>query len=128
MSAAFIDSSCVVAIAFSEPGARAIAKGLEKFDRLFATNLLEAEVRSALAREAEEIDPAPLFSGLTWVWPDRPLGAEMTKALAAGRLRGADLWHVSAALWLAPDPHDLVFATLDLEQAKVARQLGFVPL
>ena len=33
--------------------------------------------------------------------PDRPLTHECTKALTAGYLRGADLWHVACALYLA---------------------------
>jgi hypothetical protein len=60
------------------------------------------------------------------VIPDRSLEPEVVRALAAGRLRGADLWHVACALFVAGDrTADLVFSTADQEQRRVARALGF---
>ena len=56
MKLAYVDTSCLVAIAFDEPGGRRLARGLERYDRLFASNLLEAEFLSARGK-------VPLSSG-----------------------------------------------------------------
>lgn len=125
MTVAYVDSSCLVAIAFTEPGAQRLAARLAAFDRLVSSNLLEAELRAAFAREAVPADPEPLMSGLTWVYPDRPLTREFQVIAAAGYLRGADLWHLACALFLAPAGAGLVFLTLDTRQAQVASVLGF---
>ncbi len=45
--------------------------------------------------------------------------------LETGRLRGADLWHVAAALYVSPRSGDLSFATLDARQGGVVAALGF---
>jgi len=122
---AYVDSSCLVALAFGEPGARKVAARLRRFDRLFSSNLLEAELRSALVREGVDGHIEDLLSWLTWVYPDRPLTPEYARITAAGYLRGADLWHLANALFLAPDAADLSFLTLDGRQGDVARRLGF---
>jgi len=122
---AYVDSSCLVALAFDEPGARKLAARLQRFDRLFSSNLLEAELRSALAREGVDGHIEDLLSWLTWVYPNRPLTPEYARISAAGYVRGADLWHLANALFLAPDPTDLSFLTLDGRQGEVARRLGF---
>jgi len=125
MKAAYVDTSCLVAVAFGEKGAVSLGRRLEGFDELFSSNLLEAEFRASLVRE--EVDDAPdLLSWFTWVLPDRPLSREFGKVLAAGYLRGADLWHVGCALFLAGGkPSDLHFLTLNHRQCAVAEQLGF---
>jgi hypothetical protein len=108
-----------------EPGARNLAGRLRRFERLFSSNLLEAELRSALIREGVDGQIEDLLSWLTWVYPDRSLTPEYARITAAGYLRGADLWHLANALFLAPDPADLSFLTLDGRQGEVARRLGF---
>ena len=125
MTFAYVDSSCLVAVAFDEPGARKLAARLRRFDRLFSSNLLEAELRSALVREGADGHIEDLLSWLTWVYPNRPLTPEYARITTAGYLRGADLWHLANALFLAPDPTDLSFLTLDGRQEEVARRLGF---
>jgi hypothetical protein len=40
-------------------------------------------------------------------------------------MRGADCWHLATALYVAPNPSELTFLTLDLAQRKVAKTLGF---
>ena len=40
-------------------------------------------------------------------------------------LRGADLWHVATALYLAESPADVDFLTLDPAQREAAAALGF---
>ena len=51
MKATYVDSSCLVAIAFGEEGAEELTARLEQFDLLVSSNLLEAELRAALCRE-----------------------------------------------------------------------------
>ena len=125
MTFAYVDTSCLVAVAFDEPGARKLAARLRRFDRLFSSNLLEAELRSALVREGADGHIEDLLSWLTWVYPNRPLTPEYARITTAGYLRGADLWHLANALFLAPDQTDLSFLTLDGRQGAVARRLGF---
>jgi uncharacterized protein with PIN domain len=54
VSFAYVDTSCLVAIAFDEPEAARTAARLRRFERLFSSNVLEAELRSALRREGVE--------------------------------------------------------------------------
>jgi uncharacterized protein with PIN domain len=124
MKLAYVDTSCLVAIAFGEAGAAALARRLARFDVLAASDLLEAELRSAFLREG--VEPVPEFlTGLSWVLPDRPLHAEIQRVLAAGYVRGADCWHLATALYLAADPATISFLTLDERQAAIAKALGF---
>jgi len=122
--AAYVDTSCLVAIAFGEPQGSATTDRLKQFDRLFSANLLEAELRGSFLREGVPSDQA-MLSWISWVLPDRPLSREITAVLATGYLRGADLWHLACALYLAGAPRDLTFLTLDQRQEEVARKLGF---
>jgi len=124
VNAAYVDTSCLVAVAFGEKGSGTLARRLEGYDRLFSSNLLEAELRAVFAREEIPLDP-DLLSWVNWVLPDRPLGAELESALSAGYVRGADLWHLGCALYLTERPGDLSFLTLDPRQAAVAAKLGF---
>jgi hypothetical protein len=114
----------VVAIALGEPGASAIARRIGAFDTLVAANLVEAEVRSALARERVPPGRNPV-AGLRWILPDRPLSAEISIVTAEGYVRGADLWHLACALYVAASPDELTFLTLDERQRAVAAALGF---
>jgi predicted nucleic acid-binding protein len=125
MTVGFVDTSCLVAVVFAEPGSEVVAARLERLDDLFASNLLEAELRATLRREGVEHDD-DLLGGLAWVLPDRPLTTEIEAVLAAGQLRGADAWHLACALYLSPDPTELEFLTLDSRQATVAAALGFI--
>ena len=122
---AYVDSSVLVAVAFEEPEGSRVQRLLRRHERLLSSNLLEAEVRAALAREGVDDGVDTLLAGIDWILPTRPLTSELTRALAAGRLRGADLWHLACALYVAPSPAELGFLTLDRRQAGVARALGF---
>ena len=124
MSVACVDTSVLTAIAFDEPGAAALAGRLGEFTRLLSSNLLEAELRAAFARENLTF-PETAIAGIDWILPDRPLAPELTTVLEAGYLRGADLWHVATALYVTPHPEYLSFATLDARQGAVAAVLGF---
>ena len=124
MSAAYVDTSAIVSVAFVEPGAEEIVRRLRGFRDLISSNLLEAELRSVCAREGKPF-PDDLVSRFIWVHPDRPLSREMRAALRAGYLRGADLWHVACALRVARRPSAVSFITLDERQAEVAAALNF---
>ena len=128
MRVAYVDSSVVVAIAFDEPEATRLVRNLDSFERLISSNLLEAELDSALVREGVA-DVAPDYlSAISWVFPNRPLTAEIKKVAQTGYLRGADLWHLACALLVSPDPGQISFLTLDDRQRKVAGTLGFKKL
>ena len=124
MTTAYVDTSVIVAIAFQEPGSVQIARRLEDCTRWISSNLLEAELRATYAREERYLDPSTL-SGIDWVLPDRSLSPEFAAALRAGYLRGADLWHIATALYVAPKPEDIFFITADHRQREVAASLGF---
>ena len=124
MSVAYVDTSALVAIALGEHDGPPMARRLEGFSRLLASNLLEAELRAACARE-NSVFSEQLFANLKWVFPDRSLKPELDVVLAAGYLRGADLWHVACALYVTPNPGDIWFVTLDERQRRVVAALGF---
>ena len=123
MSIAYVDTSALVAIAFKEPGGSQAGERLEGFSRLLS-NLLEAELRAAFARERQKFD-AEVLSSIEWILPDRPLAIELARALEAGYLRGADLWHIATALYIAPRAEEIGFITPDGPQREVAAALGF---
>ena len=126
MTLAYIDTSCLVAVAFSERGAGAMTTRLRRFDRLLSSNLLEAELRSALVREGVGGTGRDLLSWVTWVYPNRPLTPEFDRILGAGYVKGADLWHLATALFLSPSGAGLSFLTLDSRQGEVATSFGFI--
>ena len=124
MNAAFVDTSCLAAIALGEKESTSLSNRLAEFDKRFASNLLEAELRAAMHRE--NVTPTPgLLDGIDWVIPVRPLHDEINRVLGAGYLRGADCWHLATALYIADEPSRIAFLTLDEPQRKVARALGF---
>lgn len=124
MSVAYVDSSALIAIAFNEPAGQAMARRLETFTTLLSSNLLEAELRAACHREQLDFEPE-FVADIEWVLPRRPLTAELAAATDAGYLRGADLWHVAAALFVTQEPGSTAFLTLDQRQRAVADALGF---
>jgi len=121
---AYVDTSCIVAAAFNEPGATAVTKRLAKFDRVLSSPLLEAELYSALRREGRDLNER-YIRAIELITVDRPLRAEIEQVLSVGYIRGADCWHLATALYLAADPSELSFVTLDLPQRTAARKLGF---
>ena len=124
MSVAYVDTSCLVAVAFGERGASAVVRRLERADELLSSNLLEAELRAAFVRESVD-GGDDLLTWLSWVLPNRTLSDEITTILSCGYLRGADLWHVATALYVAEDPAEIAFITRDERQGSVAKALGF---
>jgi hypothetical protein len=125
LKAAYLDSSFFLGIAFSEVSAASLERKLTVFDRLHSSNLLDAEVRSAFAREGLDEPEEALFESVIWTLPDRPLTSEFRRILAHGHQKGADLWHLACALYLSPDPHEISFLTPDSRQRRAAAKLGF---
>ena len=125
MKIAYVDTSFLVAMAFDEPKGKRSAGRLKTFEHRLSANLLEAEFRSALAREGVASHGAHFLSWLTWVYPNRPLAKEFNTVLALGQVEGADLWHLACALFVAPNPRELSFLTHDASQKKLAREVGF---
>jgi predicted nucleic acid-binding protein len=124
MKIAYVDTSAFVAIAFGERGGVATARWLGEHDELFSANLLEAELRATYAREGVVGDDE-ILDAVSWVLPDRPLSEEIAAVLAAGYVRGADLWHLACALFLVGEPTLASFVTLDKRQQGIAATLGF---
>lgn len=124
MKIAYVDSSCLAAIAFSERGSAAVARRLAAYDQRVSSNLLEAELRSAFHRQGRVVE-RELLEGVDWVHITRSLREELAAVFAIGYLRGADAWHVATALFAADDPSSIYFETLDLPQRRVAAALGF---
>ena len=111
-------------MAFDETEGALIGDRLRSYSRLLSANLLEAELRAVFARERLHFEP-DLLAPISWVLPIRTLAVELDTVLTAGYLRGADLWHVATALYVAPKPDQLEFVTLDDRQRRVAASLGF---
>lgn len=124
MAVAYLDTSALVAVAFGEPDGEAMQHRLNQFTGIVSSNLLEAELRSVYSRERRRFESDSL-SRVEWVMPNRPLSAEMAVVLDAGYMRGADLWHLATALYIAPDPGKMFFVTLDKRQHATASILGF---
>lgn len=124
MKAAYVDTSCLVAIAFGEKGFQQLVRAFGSYDHLISSNLLEAELRSAFRREKVSFDPEELMAGISWVLPDRPLTPELAVVLDAGYVRGADLWHLATALFAVPS-REIDFLTLDAKQRAVSQKLHF---
>lgn len=98
---------------------------LSRFDSLFSSNLLEAELRSALAREGEIGKIKNLLAWMSWVYPSRRLTQELDSILEIGKLKGSDLWHLACAIFLRRKMGPVLFLTLDRGQGEIARSLGF---
>lgn len=125
MRDAYVDSSCLVAIVTSEPGYLDVRVRLSRFDKLFSSTLLEAEIRSVLARKSNSGGLGNVWAWVNWVVPHRRLTQEINQVLGAGSPRGSDLWHLASAVFMRDRVGDLAFLTLDGGQADIARSLGF---
>jgi uncharacterized protein with PIN domain len=101
MRVAYVDTSCLVAVALGESQGADITDKLATYDRLYSDNLLEAELRSAFSRERIEREPDQLW-----------------------KLRGADLRHVACALYLQRLAGPIDFPSLDAKQRQVAASVG----
>ena len=124
MREAYLDTSLFIELKFQ--GSPAATKRLIQKHDLYSSELLLAEVLAFAKREsiAEELLSDSL-KGISWVLPEGSLAAELKHVAGTGYVRGADLWHLACALYLSPNPADLVFLTLDKRQREAAATLGF---
>ena len=126
MTVAYVDTSVIVAVLLGQPGGRQMTQKLRRLEAVFSANLLEAELRSVLAREKIDASlAAPALRAISWVFPRRPLTPEIMATLSAGYCRGADLWHLACALYVAQTPEQVAFLSLDKGQKQIATRLGF---
>ena len=125
MAVGYVDTSVLVAIAFSEPGSAALARRIRALDGLFAGTLLESEFLATAERERALGRARSLLDPIRFAHPSRRLTPEILAVLRLGHLRGADVHHLATALYLFPQPRDVLFLTLDEAQARVAARLGF---
>jgi predicted nucleic acid-binding protein len=123
-TAAYVDTSWIIAIALKERGYSELKRRLEGFTDIYSANLLEAELLATLTREGVALDSV-ILEKVSWVLPVRPLRREIETVLASGFVRGADCWHLASALYAADTPGDFAFLTLDRKQLRAARALGF---
>lgn len=124
MSTAYVDTSVIIAVAFNEPGGPEVLERLNGFTTLMSSNLLEAEARSVYKRDGRAFTEDAL-SDIEWIIPDCPISEELDTASRYNYLRGADLWHIAAALYIFDEPSEVTFLTLDNRQREVAAALGF---
>ena len=124
MATAYVDTSAILAIAFEEPAGERVALRLAGYSDWVSSNLLEAEVRAAFARDARGLDDV-YVPQIKWVTPERALTEEITQVLRAGYVKGADAWHLAAALYATFELDIVAFITLDAQQRRVAEALGF---
>jgi len=73
-----------VAMTFGEPSANGVRTLLTGYDRLFSSNLLEAEWRAALSRERLLGVSDDVLRLVDWVLPNRSLSPEIARVLGAG--------------------------------------------
>jgi predicted nucleic acid-binding protein len=125
LSSAFVDTSVLLAIIFQESDFKALVARLDLFETFYASDLLEAELRSVCRREERAVD-FWLIEQLRIVFPPRSLRREVVRVLDAGYVRGADCFHLATALSLTSNPAELTFLTLDKRQRDVAAALGFL--
>jgi len=125
MQAAYLDTSCLVAIAFGEPGSDRMRDELVRMDRVLSSTLLESEFLAAAEREGLRAEAHSLLAPIDWVHPGRRLTPEIERVLEAGYIRGADLHHLATALFVFADPGEASLFTLDARQRAVAAGLGF---
>ena len=127
MRRVYVDSSAWIAVLFAEPPGRGVAAALRRFDELYSSDLLIAETLAAASRERVAPESVlPSLGGVSLILPQRSLEPELRLALGEGPLRGADLWHVACALYLASGSEgELAFLSRDGAQRAVAKRLGF---
>lgn len=124
MTAAYVDTSVLVAVSFNEENSTVLATRLSEFSRLVASSLAEAELRAVFARERCRFSQ-DVVADIERILPDRRLSSEISTVLEAGYVRGADLWHLATALYAAGAPGDMAFITCDRRQGRIAAALGF---
>ena len=123
MSVAYVDTSVLTAIAFEETGAAAHTRRLDEFTRLISSNLLEAELRAAFARENLLFQESAV-AGIEWILPGSDAGSRIRDSARNGLPAGHRLVACRGGPLCLPQSGGLSFATLDARQGTVAEALG----
>lgn len=86
-----------------------------------------AELLAAFQREGRPLSEAePMLDAVSLIATSGSLIEECTQVLELGYLRGADLWHLATAVFVAGSHRDeVLFISLDDRQRRQAKQLGF---
>jgi len=126
LKSAFVDTSFLASVVFNEPAGTAMAKTLRTYQALYASDLLVAELLAAAVRESVASSAVlPILHSIAIVVPDRSIESEIQEVLSHGYLRGADVWHLACALFVAGgDRSALSFLTRDAKQGRSAAALG----
>ena len=126
MKICYVDSSVIVGILFCEKESPAWIRYINSCDEVISANLTEAEVLSAATRESISLDSAKsLLDAISLIQPDRTLRKEYERIFSSGYCRGADAFHIACALYLDPEAKEIIFFTVDKQQEKVAKSVGF---
>src|SRR3989338_1123815 len=123
--ACYVDTSVIVGMLFQQSlyqGMQARLQGMQ----LFSHQLLVSELLAVGKRENVPVHTLiPACRSLNLVTEIAELENICTRILEMGYCRGADLHHLACACFLDPTGKDLLFATADHQQAKLAVQIGF---
>lgn len=125
MKIGYIDTSVLVAMAFDDAGGAFIARSVKGFDRLYSSNLLEAEFLSAAKKENRLNDATAFIKPIRFVYPDANLTQYHQQVLVEDNIEGSALHHLSCALYLFQTPSEVFFLSLHPTQATLAAKLGF---
>jgi predicted nucleic acid-binding protein len=122
----YLDSSVVVAVLFQESGRAHYESALASCEAAFSSYLIEAEACAALTRERMPLrNVEEALEKIHLLAPTRSLRPEYAEIFSSAYCRGADAHHLATALFLDPSRQELVFASADLKQKKIAAKLGF---
>lgn len=124
----YLDTSCLVALAFQESGFKLISQKLKLANDVFSHHLLEAEFLATARREQIGLDLfTDLLAGVRLIYPEQSFAMELKTIFSHDYLRGPDAMHLATAMWLAGGQNKEVhFLTRDEKQAAIGRKLGFV--
>ena len=129
IAAGYLDTSALLAVLFRQPEAERVFNAIRSVPQVVSSDLIISETLSACRRERVDLAKAR-------VWLERihiiraVVDEDATAAvLKHGYIRGADLHHVTSALWMFEGlERQVCFATLDDTQAGIAAAFGFLPL
>lgn len=126
MTSYYVDTSVILAIAFSESTSSKYKQILLSAEDILSSHLLEAEFLSAIAREkVASTEMISILDNISFVIPNRSMREEYKKIFQSGYCKGSDAFHIACALFLDPEASELHFLTADEQQRKVALGLGF---
>ncbi|MCB0317501.1 MAG: type II toxin-antitoxin system VapC family toxin [Bdellovibrionales bacterium] len=126
---AYVDTSVLVSIYFADANYSKYIKSLKKYNDIYSSILLEAELCSVVAREEKNLDLVEkVLSNIQIFSPNKSILPECERVLSHGYLRGADLYHLACALAIDPSALEMDFISADKKQIKIAKSLGFKTL